>query len=109
MGIKMLKVRGDSNLVVSQARGDFSLREPSLAPYQVVAQRLEDHFNELTIERTQRLDNHHADALATLGSKIMFEGESTKVTILKRSIPITQLLQESLKKGPWELKIGEHL
>ena len=109
MGIKRLKVRGDSNLVVSQARGDFSLKEPSLAPYQAMTQRLEDHFNELTIEHTQRLDNHHAGALATLGSKIMFEGESTKVTILKRSIPITQLLQESLKKGSRELKIGEHL
>ena len=32
MGIKRLKVRGDLNLVVSQARGDFSLKEPSLAP-----------------------------------------------------------------------------
>ena len=100
-------MRGDSNLVVNQARGDFSLKEPSLAPYQVMAQRLEDHFNELTIEHMRRLDNRHANALATLGSKIMFEGESTKVTILKRSIPITQLLQKSLKKGPQELKIGE--
>ena len=100
---------GDSNPVVSQAWGDFSLKEPSLAPYQAMAQRLEDHSNKLTIEHMQRLDNHHADALATLGSKIMFEGESTKVTILKRSIPITQLLQESLKKGPRELKNREHL
>ena len=97
MGIQRLKVRGDSNLVVSQARGDFSLREPSLAPYQVMAQRLEDHFNELTIEHTQRSDNRHADALATLGSNIMFEGESTKVAILKRSILSTLLLQEEFK------------
>ena len=37
MGIKGLKVGGDSNPVVSQARGDFSLREPSLAPYQAMA------------------------------------------------------------------------
>ena len=57
-----------------------------------MAQRLEDHFDKLTIEHTQRLDNRHVDALATLGSKIMFEGESIKVTILKRSIPITLLL-----------------
>ena len=27
----------------------------------------------------------------------MFEGESTKVTILKRSVPITLLLQEEFK------------
>ena len=37
MGIKRLKVRGDSNLVVSQAKGDFSLKEPSLAPYLAMA------------------------------------------------------------------------
>ena len=58
---------------------------------------LEDHFDELTIEHTQRSNNHHTNALATLRSKIMFEGESTKVTILKRSIPITLLLQEEFK------------
>ena len=39
MGIKRLKVRGDSNLVVSQAMGDFSLKEPSLASYQAMTQR----------------------------------------------------------------------
>ena len=33
MGIKHLKVVGDSNLIVYQARGEFSLKEPSLAPY----------------------------------------------------------------------------
>jgi ribonuclease HI len=33
MGIKHLKVVGDSNLVVCQAQGEFSLKEPSLAPY----------------------------------------------------------------------------
>ncbi|XP_050251425.1 uncharacterized protein LOC126698319 [Quercus robur] len=97
MGIKRLKVRGDSNLVVSQARGDFSHKEPSLAPYLAMAQRLEDHFDELTLEHTQRSDNRHTDALATLRSKIMFKGESTKVTIHKRSILITLLLQEEFK------------
>ena len=33
MGIKHLKVVGDSNLIVCQAHGEFSLKEPSLAPY----------------------------------------------------------------------------
>ena len=33
LGIKHLKVVGDSNLIVYQARGEFSLKEPSLAPY----------------------------------------------------------------------------
>jgi len=33
MGIKHMRVIGDSNLVVSQVKGDFALREPSLASY----------------------------------------------------------------------------
>ena len=31
MGVKYLKVQGDSNLVVCQPKGSFSLKEPSLA------------------------------------------------------------------------------
>ena len=37
MGIKHLKVVGDSNLIICQARGEFSLKEPSLAPYRTLA------------------------------------------------------------------------
>ena len=33
MGIKHMRVLRDSNLVISQVRGDFALREPSLASY----------------------------------------------------------------------------
>ena len=37
MGIKHLKVIGDSNLIIRQAKGEFSLKEPSLAPYRTLA------------------------------------------------------------------------
>ena len=37
MGIKHLKVLGDSNLVVCQTKGSLSLKEPSLAPYRMMA------------------------------------------------------------------------
>ena len=36
MGVKHLRVIGDSNLVVCQAKGSFSLKEPSLAPYKAM-------------------------------------------------------------------------
>ena len=107
-------MQGDSNLVVSQTEGDFALREPSLAPYRAMAQRLEDYFKELTIEYTQRSDNRHADALVTLGSKSIFDGESTDVIILKISTPITQLLHEEFAAEPpqekdWRLPLKESL
>ena len=37
IGVKHLKVIGDSNLVVCQAKGSFSLKEPSLASYRTLA------------------------------------------------------------------------
>ena len=37
MRIKHLKVISDSNLVVYQAKGSYSLKEPSLAPYRTLA------------------------------------------------------------------------
>ena len=94
MGIKRLRVIEDSNLVVCQVRGDFALKEPSLAPYRAMAQRLEDFFEEFNIEHSLRSDNRFADAIATLGSKIIFEGVTTDVTIVKRPIPVVQMLKE---------------
>uniref|UniRef100_A0A2N9J359 RNA-directed DNA polymerase n=1 Tax=Fagus sylvatica TaxID=28930 RepID=A0A2N9J359_FAGSY len=84
MGIKHLRVIGDSNLVVCQARGEFSLKEPSLAPYRALAQKFEAKFSTFEIEHAQRNENRYADALATLGSQITFEGEEMDVTICKR-------------------------
>lgn len=37
LGIQMLKVRGDSNLIVQQIRGQFAVKEPILAPYRTMA------------------------------------------------------------------------
>ena len=68
MGIKYLKVIGDSNLVVYRAKRSFSLKEPSLALYRTLVQRMEETFCTFEIEHTQRSENRYADALATLGS-----------------------------------------
>ncbi|XP_023870825.2 uncharacterized protein LOC111983392 [Quercus suber] len=114
MGIKHLQVVRDSNLVVCQARGEFSLKEPSLAPYRAMAQRLEDSFEEFNIEHYLRFDNHFVDALATLGLKIKFEGATIDVTIVKRPILVVQMLKEefsdqSLGQIDWRSSIKEAL
>ena len=41
IGVKHMRVLGDSNLVISQVKCDFALREQSLAAYRTWAQRLE--------------------------------------------------------------------
>ena len=71
MGIKHLKVIGNSNLVVYQAKGSFSLKEPSMAPYRMLAQH------------TQRSENRYTGALASLGSQIAFKMSSIRVEVNK--------------------------
>ena len=44
IGVKHMRVLGGSNLVVFQVKGDFALREQSLAAYRTWAQRLEQEF-----------------------------------------------------------------
>ena len=83
MGVKHLKVINDSNLVVYQAKGSLSLKEPSLAPNRTMAQKMEERFSTFEIEHTQRSENWYTDALATSGSQMAFEGNNTKVEVSK--------------------------
>uniref|UniRef100_A0A2N9GBA6 RNA-directed DNA polymerase n=1 Tax=Fagus sylvatica TaxID=28930 RepID=A0A2N9GBA6_FAGSY len=98
MGIKHLRVIGDSNLIICQTKGEFSLKEPSLALYRALAQKLEEEFDTFEISHAMRCENRYADALATLGSQVSFEGSKVDVTIDKRSMPITDLLREKFKE-----------
>uniref|UniRef100_A0A2N9I8L2 RNA-directed DNA polymerase n=1 Tax=Fagus sylvatica TaxID=28930 RepID=A0A2N9I8L2_FAGSY len=98
MGIKHLRVTGDSNLIICQAKGEFSLKEPSLAPYRTLAQRLEEKFSTFEVTHALRSENRYADALAALGSQVAFEGPAADVTINKRSTPITDLLREEYEQ-----------
>ena len=57
MGVKHLKVLGDLNLVVCQTKGSFSLKEPSLALYRAMAQKMEEKFLTFEIEHAPRNEN----------------------------------------------------
>ena len=83
IGVNHMRVLGDSNLVVSQVKGDFALREQSLVAYRTWAQRLELEFQTFSIAYTQRSENRCIDALATLGSQIPFKGRDMLVRIGK--------------------------
>ena len=94
VGVKHLRVMGDSNLVICQAKGIFSLKEPSLAPYRAIAQKMEEKFSTFEIEHAPRNENRFADVLAVLGSQIMFEGDNTRVEVSKREEFIIEVLKE---------------
>ena len=113
MGVKHLKVLGDSNLVVCQAKGSFSLKEPSLAPYRAMAQKMEEKFSTFEIEHAPRNENRFADALAALGSQIIFKGNSTNIEVSKREESIIEVLKEKFQEeqgeGDWRIPIKETL
>ncbi|XP_026450782.1 uncharacterized protein LOC113350893 [Papaver somniferum] len=84
-----IEVKGDSRLVTNQVNGDFHLKEPHLAPYRAEAQRLTSQTG-LTLDHTGRGGNKHADALATLASKVQLNGEEEgTVTIKRKDMPST--------------------
>ena len=86
--------------MVCQAQGEFSLKEPSLAPYRALAQKLEAKFSTFEIDHAQRNENRYTDALATLGSQMAFEGQEMDITICKKMEPITELLKEEFEELP---------
>ena len=61
----------------------------------------------------QENENRFADALAALGSQIMFEGDSTRVKISKREESIIEVLKERFQEeqceGDWRISIKEAL
>ena len=93
---------GDSNLVVCQTKRSFSLKEPSLAPYRAMTQKIEEKFSTFEIEHTPRNKNRFADALATLGSQIIFQRDSTRIEVSKRKESIIEMLKERFREKQCE-------
>ena len=102
MGIKHLRVIVDSNLIICQTKGEFSFKEPSLALYRALAQKLEEKFDTFEISHAMRCGNRYADALTTLGSQVSFDGPKVDVTIDKRTMPITDLMKEKFKEQDFD-------
>ena len=98
MRVKHLKVIGDLNLVVYQAKGIFSLKEPSLAPCRAMAQKMEEKFSTFKIEHAPRNENWFTDALVALSSQIMFEDDNTKVVVSKKEESIIEMLKKRFLK-----------
>ena len=64
--IKFLSVFGDSALVISQIRGEWDTKHPSLIPYREHVLTLIPYFEQITFEHVPQEENQLADALATM-------------------------------------------
>jgi ribonuclease HI len=63
-GFDEVDVRGDSELIVRQVRGEYDTNNPELRERRVRARELLDRFDRWTIEHVPRVVNDRADALA---------------------------------------------
>ena len=70
LGAKWLDVIGDSNLVVSQAKGDWKVKEEKMIMYHQTLDLLIPRFEKLNLAHLLRENNKFADSLATLSSMI---------------------------------------
>ena len=115
IGVKHMRVLGDSILVVSQVKGDFALREQSLATYRTWARKVEQKFQTFNVEYAQRSENRFANALVTLGSQVPFKGKSTLIRVSRQEKSIIgifkKMFPEESKQKDWrdevKRKIGK--
>ena len=66
LGAKKIRVRGDSELIVRQMRGEYRVKNPDLRDLYTEAQHLYHQFDEAAIEHNYREKNALADRLANL-------------------------------------------
>ena len=74
---------------------------------------MEEKFSTFEIKHAPRNENRFADALAALGSQIIFERDSTRIEVSKREKSIIEVLKERFReeqcKEDWRIPIREVL
>ena len=70
LGIRQMKVFGDSNLVLRQIQGDWRTRDIKLRSYRAYLELLVGIFDDLRYTRLPRAQNQFADALTILASSM---------------------------------------
>ena len=63
-----------------------------------MAQKMEKKFSTFEIEHAPSNENRYANALAALGSQIIFEGDSTRIEVSKRKWSIIKMLRGTMRK-----------
>jgi ribonuclease HI len=68
LGIRQLLVKGDSQLIIKQVRGECSCNKPRLIAYVLHVRKLEKDFIALELQHVPRANNSTADELSTRAS-----------------------------------------
>ncbi|XP_024039539.1 uncharacterized protein LOC112098145 [Citrus clementina] len=68
LGAKMVHIKSDSQLVVSQITAQYQAKEENMKGYLEKTRELMSQFYEVKVERVPRLENSEADTLAKMAS-----------------------------------------
>lgn len=85
-GIRALRIRSDSELLVRQMQGRYKVKSPDLRPLFERARKLTQNFSFFSIEHVGREQNSEADALAN--QALDSTGERTSSPLSVRAAPI---------------------
>jgi len=67
VGIKNIKVNGDSQLVIKQMTGNYKVNSENLIELYKIAKQLEKSFDSISFNHVYRKDNKRADSLSNDG------------------------------------------
>jgi ribonuclease HI len=68
LGVRQLLVKGDSQLIIKQVKGECSCNDTQLVAYLLHAQKLEKDFEVLDLQQVPHANNAFADELSTKAS-----------------------------------------
>ncbi|XP_020979415.1 uncharacterized protein LOC110272005 [Arachis ipaensis] len=110
VSIKKLHVKGDSNLIIQQILGRYDTKERSLALCREQVWRMVKVFDKISFEHVSRIENKHADALATLGSRVTIQnGQHALEHRVAESSAREERMSVGEKTNDWRTPIHEQL
>ena len=75
LGIKRLKLFGDSKLVIKQVEGIYGVKNPNLATHRATVQKVMGHFTFIEYKVVNKGENKLIDLLATLATNSVLKKE----------------------------------
>ncbi|KAK8533070.1 hypothetical protein V6N12_076351 [Hibiscus sabdariffa] len=111
--VKLLKLYGDSMLVIYQLRGEWGTRDLKLIDYKNLVMELVKWFDDITFHYLPREENQMADALATLSSLIQVNDESNlrpiQMSIYEVPAHCYNVEEERSNEHPWYHDILQYI
>jgi len=82
IGIKHLKMHGDSKLIINQVRGEYEVWHKDLVPYHNATINMAEKFKSFYINHVPCQQNAHVDALASLAASLSLPVGATEKALI---------------------------